>query len=124
MCATPVWSNGGRFFQSAEIKGQPEFVFFGNVKDDHGRYLKDVVVRVRVPEHMLEYTTETDLLGRYRTADIGRVIKDLGYQVDPSMITISVEYPEYGELRREARGKYQQNQGALEINFILQQAAR
>ena len=115
----PAWPNGDGFFRSTEIPGNPEFVIFGNVKDDKGRYLKNAVVRVYVSEHMLEFTAETDVIGRFRTPDVGRAIKDLGYQVDLSMITVDVKLAEYRVLRRENRGRFRQNEGAIEVNFIM-----
>lgn len=122
--ATPAWSNGDGFFESREIPGNPEFVIFGSVKDDRGKYLSDATVRVNVAEHMLEFTAQTDVIGRFRTPDIGRAIKDLGYEVDPSMITVTVEYPDYRVARREYRGKYRQNKGAIEVNFRMKKGAK
>jgi hypothetical protein len=34
----PAWSSGAMFLQSREIPGDPEFVIFGSVKDDRGKY--------------------------------------------------------------------------------------
>jgi hypothetical protein len=122
--ATPAWSSGAMFFHSTEIRGNPEFVIFGNVKDDRGKYLDKALVRVKVAEHMLEFTAETDVIGRFRTPDIGRAIKDLGYEVDPLLITVSVECPDYSVVRREYRGNYRQNKGAIEMNFRMKKVAK
>jgi hypothetical protein len=40
----PAWSNGDMFFRSTEIPGKPQFVVFGSVKDDRGRYLDNATV--------------------------------------------------------------------------------
>jgi hypothetical protein len=117
--ARPARCNGDTFFTATEIPGKPNYVVFGNVKDQQGNYLKGAVVRVYVAEHMLEFTTQTDVLGRFRTADVGRVINDMGYPVDPSLITVSAEYPGYHIAHREYRGKYQQNKGAVEMDFRM-----
>jgi hypothetical protein len=124
-CALPsqVWSNGDGFFQSKEFPGKPQFVIFGNVKDDQGKYLDNASITIRVEEHQLFFTVQTDILGRYRTPDVGRAIEDLGYQVDPSLITIAVECPGYREVRREYRGKFRQNHGPIEINFLMAKTA-
>ena len=121
VCALPglAWSNGDTFFNSKELVGHPEFVIFGNVKDDRGRYLENAVVRVYVVEHMLEFTAKTDILGRYRTPDVGRAIKELGYEVDPTLVSVAVEYPGYHIDRREYRGRRRQSNGAIEINFRM-----
>jgi hypothetical protein len=117
--AVPAWSNGDKFFNSMEIPGNPQYVIFGNVKDAQGHYLKHVTVTVFVMKHMLEVTARTDDLGHFRTPDVGREIQELGYQVDPSLIIVSAEYPGYHIAHREYRGKYRQSKGAIEINFIL-----
>lgn len=120
----PAWSNGDGFFESTEIPGNPEFVVFGSVKDDRGNYLNKATVRVYVAEHMLEFTAETDVIGRFRTPDIGRAIRDLGYEVEPSLITVTVECPDYRVERREYRGKYRQNKGVIEMNFRMKKVAK
>lgn len=114
-----AWGNGDTFFQYTEIAGKPEFVYFGSVRDDRGRRLSQVTMRVTVVEHQLEFTSKTDVLGRYRTVDVGRAIKELGYEVDPSLITVKPEYAGYHVVRRENRGKRRQNVGAVELDFIL-----
>lgn len=121
---SPAWSNGDGFFESKEIPGKPEFVIFGNVKDDQGKYLDNATVKVNVAEHMLEFTAETDVLGRFRTPDVGRAINELGYQVDLSLITITVECAGYELARREYRGKRLQNKGAVEINFRMKKSTK
>lgn len=120
-CGGPrlAWSNGDGFFESKEIPGNPQFVIFGSVKDERGKHLSKAIVTVSIAEHMLEFATETDVIGRFRSADIGRAITDLGYEVDPSLISITVEYPGHSVLRREYRGKYRQNKGAVEVNFRM-----
>ncbi len=117
--AQSAWPNGDTFFTATEIPGNPDYVVFGNVKNEQGNYLKGATVRVHVAEHMLDFSTQTDVLGRFRTPDVGRVINDLGYQVDPSLITVSAEYPGYHIAHREYRGKYRQNRGAIEMDFRM-----
>lgn len=117
--AQPVWSNGDKFFQAQEIPGNPEFVIFGNVKDDRGKYLSNATVRIVVPEHQLEFEVQTDVIGRFRTPDIGRAINDFGWAVEPEKIQVEVDYPGYRVVRRQNRGKYAQNKGVVEINFQM-----
>ncbi|HVY80481.1 MAG TPA: hypothetical protein VG994_05815 [Steroidobacteraceae bacterium] len=113
----PAWPSGAMFLQSTEIPGNPEFVIFGSVKDEQGKYVDGAIVKVKVAEHMLEFSAQTNVIGRYRTPDIGRAIKDLGYDVDLSLITVIVESPNYEVVQRQYRGKYRQNKGAIEMNF-------
>lgn len=117
--AMPASSNGDTFFNTREIPGNPQYVVFGSVKDVKGHYLKDVTVTVSVVKHMVELSAHTDVLGRYRTLDVGRSIEDLGYPVDPSLIIVSVDYPGYHIAHREYRGKYRQSHGAVEIDFVM-----
>jgi hypothetical protein len=118
--ARPARSNGDLFFRFAEIPGNPEYVIFGNVKDDQGNYLNHAVVTVSASVHQLEFIAQTDVLGRFRTPDIGRAITDLGFEVDPSLITVTVEYAGYHIAHREYRGKYQQKKGAIEMDFRME----
>lgn len=121
---SPAWSNGDGFFESKEIPGNPEFVIFGNVKDEQGKYLDHATVKVSVAQHMLEFTADTDVLGRFRTPDVGRAIKELGYEVDLSLISTTVECAGYELVRREYRGKRQQTKGAIEINFRMKKSTK
>jgi hypothetical protein len=118
--ATPAWSDGDQFFLSKEIPGHPKYVLFGNVKDENDRYVKDAIVQVHVAQHMINVETQTDVIGRYRAPDVGRVIEDMGYEIDPALITVSVYYPGYHIAHRESRGKFRQKKGAIEMNFRLQ----
>lgn len=118
--AGAAWANGDAFFTATEIIGTPAYVVFGNVKDEQGRYLNHATVRIHVAQHMIDFSSQTDALGRFRTPDVGRMIKDLGYQVDPSLITVAAEYPGYHIAHREYRGRYQQNKGAVEMDIRME----
>ena len=117
--SVPAWPNGDTFFNSTEIPGNPQYVVFGSVKDVQGHYLSHATVTVSVVKHMLEVTARTDVIGRFRTPDVGREIEELGYPVDPSLIIVSVDYPGYHIAHRIYRGKYRQSKGAIEIDFIM-----
>jgi hypothetical protein len=112
------------FLNSVEIQGNPEFVIFGNVKDQRGKYVDKAVVHVKVAEHMLDFTAETNTIGRFRTPDIGRAIHDLGYEVDLVLVTVTVECPGCRIEHREYRGSYRQNKGAIEMNFRVRKDSR
>lgn len=125
-CALPhaALGNGDGFFNYSEVAGNPEFVYFGSVRDLRGRRLGKATVRVLVPVHQLEFTATTDALGRYRTPDVGRAIKELGYPVNPNLIALIVEYPGYHEERRENRARRGQTKGVVELNFQLAKDTR
>jgi hypothetical protein len=115
-----AWPNGDRFFRPTEIPGDPQYVVFGRVKDDQGHYLSHATVTVSVPEHQFEVSAQTNVLGRFRAPDVGREIQDLGYQVDPAQIMVTVDYPGYHIAHREYRGRYRQKKGAIEMNFLME----
>jgi hypothetical protein len=119
MFATPAWSNGDLFFNLFEFPGRPEYVVFGNVKDEHGKYLKNAAVTVIVNEPRLAYTSNTDILGHFRSLDIGRAVQGLGYPLDPTQVRVAVKLPGYVEIQHVYRGKYRQNRGAVEWNFVM-----
>lgn len=121
---TPAWSNGDLFFNLYEIPGKPVYVVFGNVKDDRGNYLENAAVTVVVDDPRLSYTSDTDVLGHFRSLDIGRAIRGLGYPVDPTVIKVTVQKPGFIEVQHVYRGKYRQNKGAVEWNFIMAKGAR
>src|SRR5262245_53685660 len=112
-------ANGDMFFEAMEIDGKPEFVFFGSVKDDQGNYLKEVLVSVDCTEPRLAYDSVSNVIGRYRSLDIGRVIRDLGYDVDPKKITVTALMKGYKVKQRVYRGRATQDRGAVEVNFIM-----
>jgi len=119
MFTTPAWSNGDLFFEAQEIPGKVEYLVFGSVKDEDGNYLEGANVTVSVAEPRLAYTSQTDVIGRFRSLDIGRAVKGLGYDVEPSSIQVAVSYPGYRVVRRLYRGRHGQSKGAVEVNFIV-----
>ena len=112
-------ADGDDFFAAQEIPGKAVYVVFGSVKDDRGNYLSNAVVTVEVAEPVLIYDTTTNILGRFRTSDVGRAVTDLGYDFDPAQIEISVSAPGYVPMRRLKRDSLRQKQGAIEIDFVM-----
>ncbi len=124
LCATAAapgstWANGDVFFEAEEIPGAPEYVVFGSVKDNKGNYLDNAVVTIDVSEPHLTYDAFTNVVGRFRTPDVGRAIIDVGFEVDPSKIAVTVYLPGYRMVQRLNRGKAGQKQGAIEMNFVM-----
>jgi hypothetical protein len=119
----PAWSNGDLFFEAQETPGKPEYVVYGSVKDDRGRYLEGVAVVVQVSNPSLSYTSESGLLGRYRSLDVGKALKWLGYDIDPSKIDVQASYAGYHVTRRLSRARHGQL-GAIEVDFVLSKDSR
>jgi hypothetical protein len=118
--AGAAWANGDVFFEAEEIPGQTEYVAFGNVKDTDGKYLDNVIVTIDVAEPHLTYDAATGVTGRYRTLDVGRAVKDLGFDVDPKLVEVTVFKPGYKMAKRIRLSKATQAKGAIEINFVME----
>ena len=114
---TALRANGDDFFEALATSGKAEYVVFGNVKDETGRYIEDAIVTIEVSDPRLDYQTLTDVLGHFRTLDIGRAVKDLGYEFDANKVTIEVKLPGYRTVRKFHRGKFGQNEGCGGIEF-------
>jgi len=112
-------ADGDAFFAPEEVAGKPVYVVFGSVKDDRGNYLSNAVVTIEVAEPVLIFDTTTNILGRFRTPDVGRAVTELGYDVDPAQIEVSVSAPGYVPLRRLKRGSPRRKEGAVEIDFVM-----
>ena len=114
-----AFANGDVFFEAEEIPGQTEFVYFGSVKDEDGNYLDGVTVTTDVSEPHLTYDAYTNILGRYRSLDVGRAVIDLGFEVDPKLISVTVFKQGYTMTRRMNRGSPRLKKGAFEMNFVM-----
>ncbi len=112
-------ANGDVFFEAEEIPGQTEFVYFGSVKDEDGNYLDGVTVTTDVSDPHLTYDSYTNVLGRYRSLDVGRAVIDLGFEVEPRNITVTVFKRGYTMVRRMNRGSPRLKKGAFEMNFVM-----
>ena len=118
------WANGDLFFAEAtEIPGRTGFVYFGAVKSEEGGYLADAVVTVKASDPNLIYVAYTNVIGRYRSPDVGRAIVDLGYEVDATKIQVTARKEGYETIRRLYRGKARQNKGAVEMDFTMRRVA-
>ena len=112
-------ANGDVFFEAEEIPGQTEFVYFGSVKDEAGNYLDNVTVTIDVSDPHLTYDAYTNVLGRYRTLDVGRAVIDLGFPMDPTKVTMTVFKVGYKLIRTMDRRPARAKKGAFEVNFIM-----
>ncbi len=121
MLPRPALANGDIFFEALEIEGDPQFVFFGSVKDKKGNAVSGALVSVDVSEPQLTYESYTNVIGRYRSLDVGRVIQDLGYQINPRNIDVSVFAPGYKTTRKFSMRRTGDIIGAFEVNFVIEE---
>ncbi|MBY0510559.1 MAG: hypothetical protein K2P94_10475 [Rhodospirillaceae bacterium] len=119
LVTTPAWANGDVFFEAEEIPGQTEYVVFGSIKDENGKFLDGVTVTIEVAEPHLSYDSYTNVLGRFRTLDVGRAVKDLGYTMDARKVSLTLFKSGYKMVRQLNRGRVGQNEGAVEVNFVM-----
>ena len=70
-------------------------------------------------EPHLTYDAYTNILGRYRSLDVGRAVIDLGFEVDPKLISVTVFKQGYTMTRRMNRGSPRLKKGAFEMNFVM-----
>jgi hypothetical protein len=117
----PAVANGDIFFEALEIEGDPQFVFFGSVKNRQGKGVPGALVSVGVSEPQLTYESYTNIIGRYRSLDVGRVIQDLGYDIDPSKIDVEVFVPGYKTARKFSMRRTGDVIGAFEVNFVIEE---
>ena len=59
------------------------------------------------------------MIGRFRTVDVGRAVTELGYDVDPAQIEISVTAPGYSLVSRFKRDSLRRTQGFVEVDFVM-----
>lgn len=112
-------ANGDDFFSGTEIPGQTELVYFGTVKDEDGAFMRGVTVTVTCADPPLEYITQTDFLGRFRTADAGRGMLELGYSVDERKLDIRASHEGYTQSGRMRRKPFKADRGAFEVIFMM-----
>jgi hypothetical protein len=117
--APRAWANGDNFFVGTEIPGQIELLYIGSVKDEDGNHMQGVKVTLTCSEPALEFVTYTDVLGRFRTADAGRGMLELGYSVDEKKLDITVAHEGYTQSRRMHRKPYKADRGAFEVLFVM-----
>jgi hypothetical protein len=113
-------ANGDVFFEALEIEGDPQFVYYGSVKDKAGNYISGALVAVDVSEPQLTYESYTNMLGRFRSLDVGRVVQNLGYKINPNAIDVRVFAPGYKTVRKLSMRRSRDTLGAFEINFVLE----
>lgn len=118
--ARTAFANGDDFFGADEIPGKPIFLYFGTVKSDEGKYLEGVEVTLEIADPPMSLVTYSDILGRFRTLDAGRTLTDMGYEVNPKQITVSVARGGFRQIRRLSRAPANAKIGnAYEMNFVM-----
>jgi len=121
------YANGDDFFEIIDVPMKDQLIFVGTVKDEDGNYLQDALVRweatgavdVEGGEHKSTAGTYTNMLGRFRTVDVARVIAREGAKLDPERVEFTVEKPGYRMVRSLNRTRGIQRMGLQEIDFVM-----
>lgn len=120
-----AWSDGDDFFQPANAPLASQLVFVGVVKDQAGGFIYGALVTWQATsvdgsgERSSTAGTFTNLLGRYRTVDIARVVAVNDHALDPGRVELTVAKPGYVMVRRLKRSRLGEGMGLQEIDFIM-----
>jgi len=117
-----AFANGDEFFGIEEM-GPVDFLYFGSVKDESGQFLSGAEVTLKVSDPELIFVEQTDVIGRFRTMDVGRQLLERGYDVDPSTFSLSVALQGYKQVRKLDRRPGRLNKGSFEVNFVMSKDA-
>ena len=81
-------------------------------------YAAEVTLEIIDPPMTL--VTYSDILGRFRTADVGRTVADMGYDVEAKNFSVSVALEGYREIRHLKRYPVNAKPGAAyEVDFVM-----
>ncbi|MSO98374.1 MAG: carboxypeptidase regulatory-like domain-containing protein [Rhodospirillaceae bacterium] len=120
----PAHANGDAFFDDNGAPRETELVYFGSVKDERGDYIAGAIVRAVLALQMesgmrhLTYDATTNVIGRYRTANLGRTIIGFGTDIDPETVTLTAHKEGYRQVRRFYRSRRDQK-ASIEVNFVM-----
>ena len=125
-----VHADGDDYFQPSNAPLDHQLIFVGVVKDEAGGYLQGALVRWHATGTASvdgeEYTSTagswTDLLGRFRSVDVARVLAIEGVRLDPTRVDVTVEKSGYEVIRRIKRSRPRQRMGLQEVDFIMRKA--
>ena len=95
--------------------------------DEDGNYLQDALVRWRATgtvgvdgdEHTSTAGTWTNMLGRFRTIDVARIVAREGAALNPQKIEFAVEKQGYEMVRQLIRNRGRERMGRQQIDFVM-----
>jgi hypothetical protein len=123
-------ADGDDFFEIIDVPMDHQLIFVGTVKDEDGNYMKGTLVRwkatgtvgVEGEEHTSTAGTWTNMLGRFRTVDIARIVSREGAKLDPQRVEFTVEKSGYEMVSRLIRTRGRERMGIQEIDFVMQKS--
>lgn len=117
LAAAQAWGNGGAFFADADNglwqSQQQGTIYFGDVRDADGQAVARATVTIAMPERRLIYQVRTNAKGHYRSGDVG-------LDVDPSKVVLSVEKAAFRLAKTIALSKATAKGEAVETDFIVE----
>jgi len=87
-----AWANGEEFFHDDDGF---DLYYFGHIKDKNGKVLDQVTITITAKNLGMRFPVRNDAPGHFRSPDVGKAIKGLGKQIDPSQLEITVTKPGY-----------------------------
>ncbi len=125
-----AYADGDDFFEIIDVPLDNQLIFVGTVKDEDGNYLQDALVRWRATgpvsaegdEHTSTAGTWTNILGRFRTVDVARIVAREGAQLDSERVEFTVEKSGYEMVRQLIRNRGRQPMGLQEIDFVMRKS--
>jgi len=124
------YADGDDFFEIIDVPLDHQLIFVGTVKDKDGNYLQGALVRwhatgavgVEGDEHKSTAGTWTNVLGRFRTVDVARIVARQGAELNPQRVEFTVEKSGYEMVRRLVRTRGRQRMGLQEIDFVMRKS--
>ncbi len=112
-----AWANGEEFFHD---DGSLDLYYFGHIKDTAGKSLDQVTIIVTAKSAGMRFPVRNDAPGHFRSPDIGKAIKGLGKQVDPSQIEITVTKRGYKQVMPAKLTVPAKKSGAVQVEFVME----
>ncbi len=121
------YADGDDFFEIIDVPMDDQLIYVGTVKDEEGNHLQGALVRwqatgtvgVEEDEHTSTAGTWTNVLGRFRTVDVARIVAREGARLDPQRVEFTVEKSGYEMVRRLIRTRGRKRMGLQEIDFVM-----
>jgi hypothetical protein len=112
-----AWANGEEFFHDDDGF---DLYYFGHIKDKNGKVLDQVTITITAKNLGMRFPVRNDAPGHFRSPDVGKAIKGLGKQVDPSQLEITVTKPGYRQVMPTKLTVPNKAAGAIQVEFVME----
>jgi hypothetical protein len=112
-----AWANGEEFFHDDDGF---DLYYFGHIKDKNGKVLDQVTITITAKNLGMRFPVRNDAPGHFRSPDVGKAIKGLGKQIDPSQLEITVTKPGYRQVMPTKLTVPNKAAGAIQVEFVME----